>query len=60
VRDRDRARERERQRESDRERCEMEGARGVVVALAGGGRRWLEGVVAVGAAERERVELQRH
>jgi len=54
ARQRPHERERERERESDKERCEMEGARGVVVALAGGGRRWLEGVVAVGAAERER------
>jgi len=47
-----------RERESERERREMEvqhrGLVRVVVATAGGGRRWPEGMVAVGAAERER------
>ena len=53
-------RERACERESARERFATErdakwrALARVVVALAGGGRRWPEGVVAVGAAERER------
>jgi len=61
-RERERARERPRERESDRERREMEGARsrGGCTGrrwsqVAGGGRRWPEGVVVVGATERERA-----
>jgi len=55
----ERERERERERESARERATERDAKWralarVVVALAGGGRRWPEGVVAVGIAERER------
>ena len=52
-------RERACERESARERFATErdakwrALARVVVALAGGGRRWPEGVVAVGAAERE-------
>ncbi|QCD79113.1 hypothetical protein DEO72_LG1g2752 [Vigna unguiculata] len=53
-------RERACERESERERREMEvqhkGLVHVVVAMAGGGRWWPEGVVAVGATERERGE----
>ena len=45
-------RERASERESDRERCEMEGTRSRGGCT--GRRRWPEGVVAVGAAERER------
>ena len=48
-------RERERARERATERdAKWRALARVVVALAGGGRRWPEGVVAVGAAERER------
>jgi len=53
--ERESARERDHVRERATERdAEWRGLARVVVALAGGGRRWPEGVVAVGATERER------